>query len=110
MGKQKGTKTSNNASENFPCGSCKLNRKNYWIKCFKCNLWFHVASTELSHENFVALDKINRAFCVACRSNVIGDQNNEIENVQNIFQQSVAGIRDDSQKAIIEFKSEKLKT
>ena len=62
----------------------------------------------MSHENFVALDKINGAFwaCVACRANVIGYQNNEIENLQNNFQQSVAGIRDDLQKEITEFKSE----
>ena len=110
MGKQKGTKTNNNASESFPCGSCKLNCKNYCINCFKCNLWFHVACTDLSHENFVALDKINSAFwaCVACRANVIGHQNNEMENLQNNFQQSVAGIRDDLQKEITEFKSEML--
>ena len=109
MGKQKGTKTSNNASENFPCGSCKLSCKNYCINCFKCNLWFHVACTDLSHENFVALDKINGAFwaCVACRAKVIGHQNNETESLHN-FQQSVAGIRDDLQKEITEFKSEML--
>ena len=48
----------------------------------------------------MALDKINSAFwaCVACGANVIGHQNNEIENLQNNFQQSVAGIRDDMQK------------
>ena len=110
MGKQKGTKTNNNSSENFPCGSCKLNCKNYCINCFKCNSWFHVACTDLSHENFVALDKINGAFwaCIACRANVIGNQNHEIENLQNNFQQSVAGIRDDLQKEITEFKSEML--
>ena len=110
MGKQKGTKTNNYASENFPCGSCKLNCNNYCINCFKCKLRFHVACTDLSHENFVALDKINGAFwaCVACRANVIGHQNNEIENLQNNFQQSVAGIRDDLQKEITEFKSEML--
>ena len=109
MGKQKGTKTSNNASENFPCGSCKLNCKNYCINCFKCNLLFHVACKDLSHENFVALDKINGAFwaCVACRAKVIGHQNNETESLHN-FQQSVAGIRDDLQKEITEFKSEML--
>ena len=109
MGKQKGTKTSNNASENFPCGSCKLNCKNYCINCFKCNLWFHVACTDLSQENFVALDKIKGAFwaCVACRAKVIGHQNNETESLHN-FQQSVAGIRDDLQKEITEFKSEML--
>ena len=59
----------------------------------------------------MALDKINGAFWayVACRANVIGHQNNEIENLQNNFQQSVAGIRDDLQKEITEFKSEMLK-
>ena len=88
MGKQKGTKTNNNASENFTCGSFKLNLKNYCINCFKCNSWFHVACTALSHGKFVALDKINDDFwaCVACRANVIGHQNNEIENLQNSFQ------------------------
>ena len=62
----------------------------------------------MSHEKFVALDKINGAFwaCVACRANFIGHQNNEIEKLQNNFQQSVAGIRDDLQKEITEFKSE----
>ena len=58
----------------------------------------------------MALDKINGAFwaCVACRANVIGHQNNEIENLQNSFQQSVAGIRDDLQNEITDFKSEML--
>ena len=58
----------------------------------------------------MALDKINGAFwaCVACRANVIVHQNNEIENLQNNFQQSVAGIRDDLQKENTEFKSEML--
>ena len=40
-----------------------------------------------------------------CRANVIGHQNNEIENKQNNFQQSVAGITDDLQKEITEFES-----
>ena len=64
----------------------------------------------MSHENFVALDKINGAFwaCVACRANGISHQNNEIENLQNNFPQSVAGIRDDLQKEITEIKSEML--
>ena len=62
----------------------------------------------MSHENFVALDKINGAFwaCMACRANVIGHQNNE--KLQNNFQQSVAGIRDDLQKEITEVKSKML--
>ena len=58
----------------------------------------------------MALDKINGAFwaCVACRANVIGQQNNEKENLQNNFQQSVAGIRNNLQKQITEFKNEML--
>ena len=58
----------------------------------------------------MALNKINCAFwaCVACRANVIGHQNNEIEKLQNNFQQSVAGIRDDLQNEITENKGEML--
>ena len=110
MEQQKGTKTSNNTTENFPCGSCKLNCKNYCINCFKCNLWFHVTSTDLSYENLEALDKINGAFwaCVVCRANVTGHQNKAKENLPNNFQYSVAGIKDDLQKEITDFKSEML--
>ena len=47
----------------------------------------------------MAMDKTNGAFwdCVASKANVIGHQNNETENLQNNFQQSVSGIRDDLQ-------------
>ena len=69
---------------------------------------FIVSCTDLSHENLEALDKINGAFwaCVACRANVAGHQNNAIDNLPNNFQHSVAGIRDDLQKDISDFKSE----
>ena len=55
----------------------------------------------------MASDKISGSFwdCVAIRVNVIGHQNNEVENWQSNFQPSVAGIRDDLQKEITEFKS-----
>ena len=58
----------------------------------------------------MALDKINGAFwaCVACRANVIGTHNNEIENLPKNFQQSVAGIRDDVRKEITDCKCEML--
>ena len=58
----------------------------------------------------MALDTINGAFWtrVACRADVIGQQNNEIEYLQKNFQQSVAGIREDLRKEITAFKSEML--
>ena len=46
--------------------------------------------------------------CVAVRANVIGHQNNEMEYLQNDSHQSVAGVRDDLQKEITEFKNKKL--
>ena len=56
------------------------------------------------------LKSINGAFWarVACRADVIGHQNNEMKYLQNNFQQSVAGIREDLQKEITAFKSEML--
>ena len=101
---------SDSVSDNLSCYSCNLKLESYCTDWFKGNLSFHVACTDLSHENFLLFVKKNGGFCacVDCRKDVIGHQSSQTKKFQSRFQQSVAGIREDLQIEITELKTKML--